>query len=186
MNAAIRRIAAFFVGILTLAYIAALVLGGIRPEARVDFATIVLATLCVVLIALLLSPGSSNVIGDTLSRVRNLQVASLRVELDALRVRQDDQSSRLAVLQLLAPLVLSKSEREHLLNLHRSQTANYEGNHEVRTQLRRLRYLNLISNSLPIGTLADGAKMDVGTIVQLTALGKKWAEQLVEMEEPHP
>jgi hypothetical protein len=82
------------------------------------------------------------------------------------------------------PLVLSEPERRHLRNLYLGRTSDYVGNHNVRTELRRLRYVKLITNSKPIGSAKDGTVFDLKDIVQLTPLGTKWAEELEKIEQP--
>jgi hypothetical protein len=108
----------------------------------------------------------------------------LKVELEAIRVRQDEQTARLELLQLIAPLVLTDAEQKHLLNLHHHRTAGYQGNLEVRSELRRLRYLSLITNTQPIASAVDGSTFDLAMLVQPTSLGAKWAQQLEEMAKP--
>jgi hypothetical protein len=179
-----RCFMATLLGALVIVYLIALASNVIPASARFDFPTITLILLASAAIALLCSTRGSDAITQLLPRLRTLQFASLKVELDALRAKQDDQSSRLDLLQLLAPLVLSQPERSHLSNLHRGRTAGYVGNHNVRTELRRLRYLNLVANSQPIGSATDGSSFDLKDIVQLTPLGVKWAQQLEDMEQP--
>jgi hypothetical protein len=180
----LRYVAAIIVILLVAAYLIALVSGGIPPNARIDFAAIVLVLVAAAVIVLLFSTRSSSVVMETLTRVRAVQFASLKVELEDIRARQDDQTSRLELIQLLAPLILSEPERKHLLNLYHRKTVAYVGNHEVRTELRRLRYLTLITNTRPVGSATDGATFDLGQLAQLTALGTRWAQQLEDMEKP--
>jgi hypothetical protein len=179
-----RYCMAALLGVLVIVYLIALASNAIPASARFDFPTITLILLASAAIALLCSTRGSDAITQLLPRLRTLQFASMKVELDALRAKQDDQSSRLDLLQLLAPLVLSQPERSHLSNLHRGTTAGYVGNHNVRSELRRLRYLNLVMNSQPIGSATDGSSFDLKDIVQLTPLGVKWAQQLEDMEQP--
>jgi hypothetical protein len=79
---------------------------------------------------------------------------------------------------------LTNSEQKHLLNLHYGRTAGYRGNHEVRSELRRLRDLTLITNTEPIGSAEDGHTFDLAKLVQLTPLGIRRAQQLDEMKKP--
>jgi hypothetical protein len=179
----IRYVAAWMIGLAVLLYILILVFGALPANAHIDFAAIVLVVVAAAAVALLLSPKWDATVVEALTRIRAFQFASLKVELEAIRARQDEQTSRLDLLQLLAPLVLTQAEQKHLLNLHYRKTAGYKGNNEVRSELRRLRYLGLIINARPIASAADGSKFDLAEIVQLTLLGAKWAKQLVEMEK---
>jgi hypothetical protein len=181
---ALRYLAAIVVGLLVAGYLVALVFDKIPDTARIDFPAIVLVLVAAATIALLFNARSSEIVKNLLPRVRTFQFASLKFELEELRAEQDNQSSLLDLLQLLAPLVLSEPERRHLLNLHRGKTTEYVGNHEVRTELRRLRYLTLITNSRPVGSATDGTIFDLKDIVQLSPLGTKWAQQLEDMEQP--
>jgi hypothetical protein len=180
-----RFVSAAVIGIAVLAYIIALVLGGLPEKAHIDFAAIVLILVAAASVALLLSPRWRATLVEVLTRVRAFEFSKLRVELDAIQVRQDEQASRLELLQLLAPLVLTNTERKHLLNLHYGRGAEYRGNHAVRSELRRLRYVTLITNLKPIGSFAaDGSTFDLAEFVRLTPRGATWAQQLEEMEKP--
>jgi hypothetical protein len=179
---AIRYVAAGVIVIAVLAYILALVLGELPEKAHIDFAAIVLMIVGAASVALLFTPRWAAKLVEALPRVRAVQIASLKVELEALQARQDEQGSSLALLQLLAPLVITDPERKHLLNLHYRRGAGYRGNHAVRSELRRLRYLKLIDNKKPIGSAEDGSLFDLAELVQLTRLGTKWAEQLEVMK----
>jgi hypothetical protein len=184
MRIKIRYVVAGMVGLAVLAYVLALVLGALPERAHIDFAAIVLIVVTAAGVALLFSPKWDAKLFDALTRVRAFQFASLKVELEAIRARQDEQTSRLELLQLLAPLVLTDAEQKHLLNLHYRKTAGYQGNHEVRSELRRLRYLKLITNTQHIASAVDGSTFDLAMLVRPTPLGAKWAQQLEEMEKP--
>jgi hypothetical protein len=160
---AIRYVAAGVIIIAVLAYILALVLGTLPLQAHVDFAAIILMIVGAASVALLFSPKWDATLVEAVTRVRAFQFASLKVELEAIHARQDEQGSTLELLQLLAPVVLTDSERNHLLNLHYKRGAGYRGNHGVRSELRHLRYLTLITSTKPIGSAIDGSTFDWGT-----------------------
>ena len=181
---AIRCIAAGMIVIAVLAYVLALVMGKLPEKAHVDFAAIVLIIVGAASVALIFSPKWDATLAEAFTRVRAFQFSSLKIELEAIHVRQDEQGSRLELLQLIAPLVLTDPERKHLLNLHHRRGAEYRGNHEVRAELRRLRYLTLITNNKPIASAVDGSTFDLADLVQLTPLGAKWAQQLDDMDKP--
>ena len=180
---AIRYVAAGVITIAVLAYILALVLGTLPLQEHIDFAAIILMIVGAVSVALLFSPKWDAKLIQALTRVRAFQFSSLKIELEAIQARQDEQGSRLELLQLLAPLVLTDPEQKHLRNLHHPRGAGYRGNHAVSSELRRLRYLTLITNTKPIGSAVDGSIFDLGELVQLTPRGAKWAQELEEMEK---
>jgi hypothetical protein len=179
---AIHYVAAGMIVIAVLAYILALVLGKLPEKAHIDFAAIVLMMVGAASVALLFSPRATLI--EVLTRVRAFQFSSLKVELQAIHARQDEQGSKLELLELLAPLVLSGPEQKHLLNLHRRRGAEYRGSQAVRSELRRLRYLKLITNpTKTIGSAEDGSPFNLAELVKLTPLGTKWAQQLEDMEQ---
>lgn len=73
-------------------------------------------------------------------------------------------------------LILPQNERVHLLNLAQKRTAGYKGNHPLRDELRRLRFLGLIRMRAgqQVGLMKDGLLFDLDTYVELTELGKHW------------
>lgn len=183
---ALRYVAAIVISLLTAGYVIAIAFDRIPKNARIDFPEILVVLLASVAIAFLCTSEASETLKDTLSRVRTFEISSLKIELNQIRTRQERQSSQLDLLQLLAPLVLSERERRHLLNLHQGTTANYRGNHDLRSDLRRLRYLTLITTKSVHSGAADGTVFDLKALVQLTRLGANWAQQLEEMEQPRP
>ena len=60
------------------------------------------------------------------------------------KIAQQQQSAQLKDIELILPILLPKKERKHLTNLAEGKTAGYKGNHEMRSELRRLRSLKLI------------------------------------------
>jgi hypothetical protein len=184
---ALRYVAAIVVGLLAAGYVIAIAFDRIPKDARIDFPAIVVVLLAGVAIAFLCTYQASETFKDTLSRVRTFEISNLKIELNQIRTRQERQSSQLDLLQLLAPLILSERERCHLLNLRQGTTANYGGNHDLRSDLRRLRYLTLITTTQSVHSgAADGTVFDLKDLVQLTPLGANWAQQLEEMEQPRP
>jgi len=183
---ALRYVAAIVISLLTAGYVIAIAFDRIPKTARIDFPEILVVLLAGVAIAFLCTSDASETLKDTLSRVRTFEISSLKIELNQIRTRQERQSSQLDLLQLLAPLVLSERERGHLLNLRQGTTANYRGNHDLRSDLRRLRYLTLITTKSVHSGAADGTVFDLKDLVQLTRLGANWAQQLEEMEQPRP
>ncbi|HEX3537894.1 MAG TPA: toll/interleukin-1 receptor domain-containing protein [Stellaceae bacterium] len=84
-----------------------------------------------------------------------------------------------------AHLLLQLSERRHLINLHRGRTAKYEGQGALREELRRLRGLNLVQMKpgKTVAEIVDGRKVDLAQWLELTELGRSWAEWLSASSE---
>jgi hypothetical protein len=66
------------------------------------------------------------------------------VELEEVKSMQKWQQDHLSVMQLVLPLLLPKEEQQHLVNLGLGNTSGYQGNHSVRSELRRLRSMGLV------------------------------------------
>jgi hypothetical protein len=58
--------------------------------------------------------------------------------------RVKENENQLNYIRMLIPLLLPETERNHLINLAQGETSNYQGNHELRSELRRLRNIRLI------------------------------------------
>jgi hypothetical protein len=181
-NIPARSILAYALVLLVTAYVSLLVMGRVPQNARIDFPTLSLAIITALAAVVLVNPKTQKSFVEIFGRVRSFQIASMRVELAEIRAQQMDQRARLEILGLLLPLVLTQAERSHLGNLYHNTTANYVGNSNLRTELRRLRYLTLIDNpNEPIGTAKDGRTFDLQELVELTPLGRIWAKQIEEM-----
>jgi hypothetical protein len=85
--------------------------------------------------------------------------------------------------RLVLTLLVQPGERNHLDNLAKPGPVSYDGNHNVRSELRRLRTLGLIENQTNrhIRELKDGTKQDLKTIVQLTKRGKDYLERVRQL-----
>lgn len=176
----LRYFVAGAIGVIVIAYVIALVTGLLNG--KIDFSAITLILLAALAIALLVSPRGSVFAQDLLTRLQSIQIASLKFELAQVRAQQVDQRSKLELISLLLPLVLTETERRHLTNLAEGNTNDYVGNHNLRKELRRLRYLTLINNPHePIGSASDGRRFDLKDLVQLTPLGIEWAQQIEQM-----
>ncbi len=104
--------------------------------------------------------------------------AAVRKAVTATGVSQD-------VLMRLLPVLLPKNEQAHLVNLTRERTAGYRGNHALRSELRRLRSLGLISmrGDQHVGDMKDGLTFDLATYVKLTDLGERWARTIQDIDK---
>jgi hypothetical protein len=142
---------------------------------RIDNATVALLVVTGVAVVLLITPGLT----DRLSRV---EVSGIKFEI--LRREQVRQQSELDEFSLIFPILLPETERRHLMNLAHHDTADYKGNHALRTELRRLRSIGLI-RMLPkqhVSSIKDEETVDLGTLLQLTDLGQRWVRRIEETE----
>ena len=181
-----RRVAAGVICLLVVAYVAALVTGHIDDKAKIDLSTVLVVVICLAGAAALASPASLSGLKSFFGRVTSLEVANIKLALADIRSRQSDQGDKLAIMELILPLVLAEQERAHLTNLYHGTTSNYKGNHELRTELRRLRYLTLVASRDYISTATDGRVFDLSELVELTRLGREWAKQIDEMKKQAP
>jgi hypothetical protein len=100
------------------------------------------------------------------------------VDIEEVRRTQVSQQDHLNMMQLVLPLLLPEPEQQHLLNLERGNTSSYQGNHALRTELRRLRSMGLLrkQEGRNIGDIKDDMKVDLRDYVSLTAVGKEWVK----------
>ncbi|HXU59608.1 MAG TPA: hypothetical protein VN710_12700 [Verrucomicrobiae bacterium] len=184
MNKSARLLMAGAICVLMVVYVAALVTGHISDKAKIDLSTVAVVLICLCGIFALVTPGMLPAFKEFLSRVTSVEIASMKVQVADIRAKQLDQSATLELISLILPLVLGDRERKHLVNLYRKRTKDYVGNHDLRAELRRLRYLTLIVNpGAPIGSAKDASTFDLAELVQLTSFGRKWARQIDDMEK---
>jgi hypothetical protein len=74
-------------------------------------------------------------------------------------------------------LLLPPPQRKHLENLGTGNTQNYRGNHELRTELRRLRNLQLIESVRFISEITDAKVVDLKEYVRLTSVGQRYLDR---------
>jgi len=142
---------------------------------RIDTASVALLVVSGVAVALLVMPGLT----DRLSRI---EVSGIKLEI--LKREQLRQRSELDEFSLVFPILLPESERKHLMNLAHGRTANYNGTHAMRTEIRRLRSIGLL-RMLPnqeVGFMKDGIIVDLAKYVELTSLGRKWVQRIEDAE----
>ena len=167
------QIAAGLVLLFVTGYTVAVMLG-LPTERRIDAATLGVLGFGAIIAFVLFRP-------DLIDRVTSLEIAGWKVDIENRQERQDKQ---LKDIQLILPILLPETERKHLLNLANQDTKSYKGNHEVRTELRRLRSLKLIQmkTGQQIGRMEDGKVIDLRDYVELTELGRHWADRIKEIE----
>ena len=120
-----------------------------------------------------------------LRQMKSLSFGQLKVEMiERLRERQAKQEERLDDIGLILPLLLPDSELIHIKRLSLGETTGYVGNHALRTELRRLRSIGLISMkpNREVSQIRDDKRVDLTDYVELTQLGRRWASRVREIE----
>lgn len=172
------------VGGLAALYTLAVIAGLIPAEQKIDAVNLALLGLAALAVAILLRP-------NLLDRLRHLELGALTLELEKIQDAQVKQKSELDELQDIIPLLLSQSEREHLLAVKARTPASSEAGHALRTELRRLRSAGLIrmhkdpaGREHRVADLKDGIKgYTLSDYIELTPLGERWARRIRESEK---
>ena len=175
----VRMTATFFVVTLVGAYSVGVISGIIADGRKIDATHFALIMVAVIIAAVLVQP-------DLLSRLKVLKLAGVEVEmLEQVKQKQSVQESQLADIRLMLPLLFPEAERKHLFNLARHATSNYEGNHSLRSELRRLRSADLVRmrDGRHVGDIKDGHLVDLEDYVELTPLAERWVRRIREIEE---
>jgi hypothetical protein len=176
----LRILIAVLLGLLGLAYAFAVVTGGIQEHDRIDTPTLVFLAFLGLVVLALLHP-------DLFSRLKTFEMSGIKLEmLERVREKQSEQALQLQDMRLMLPLLLPAGERKHLMNLAARSTKGYKTNQAMRTELRRLRSLELI-RMLPDKHIAamnpDGQVIDLANFLELTENGRRWAKRIDEIEK---
>jgi hypothetical protein len=121
---------------------------------------------------------------EALERLRHFKLAGFEFDLEKIKEKQEQQQGQLEAINLLLPLVLREEEARHLHNLAERKTNGYVGNHDMRTELRRLKAMGLIEK-FPgrfMAEMKDGINLDLAKYVQLSSSGRRVVAQLEELE----
>jgi hypothetical protein len=169
----IRLVIAIVVVITVAAYILGIVVGWIPTQQKLSAADVGLIVVAGVATSALLRP-------DVLHYFTRIKLGIFEADLRDLREGQLVQQKELDDIRLVLTLLVQRHEQNHLENLEKVSPVWYEGNHNVRSELRRLRTLGLIQNlkDRGIGEFKDGTKHDLKEIVQLTERGKYYLERV--------
>jgi hypothetical protein len=160
--------------VLLASYAIAIIIGRVPADRRIDTPALGMIAVGCLIALLLLRP-------ELLERITRLEALGWKVEMEN---RQQQQSAQLKDLELILPLLLPETERRHLTNLADQETAGYIGNHELRTELRRLRSIKLVEMrpDQHVAMMTDGAVFDLSSYVCLTKLGLRWAERVKQID----
>ena len=176
-----RRVGAVAIIGLAVAYTAGVLTGVIAQENRIDLPHLALIGVAGLAVLLVATPGLP-------SRVRTLKLGALELEMLE-RVGQQVRETSIEVedLKLIFPLLLPEPEQQHLVNLRTGTTTSYVGSHDLRYELRRLRYLRLVVMKRGyIADLHDGQVFDLADHVQLTELGVRLVDRIQGMRAERP
>ncbi|KAB8140755.1 hypothetical protein F8S13_22395 [Chloroflexia bacterium SDU3-3] len=178
---ALRFIGGLLVMSMAVVYSCGVIFGYLKTDQRLDAASLFFIVFTTALSLIIIRP-------DYLRRLKLLEAGGVKVEMQVLeevKEKQIDQEARIQQIADIIPLLIPRSEQAHLQNLAANRTANYLGNHNLRTELRRLRYLGLIEmlNAHTIGEIQDDMKIDLAAYVALSALGKEWVQRLQALKK---
>jgi hypothetical protein len=118
-------------------------------------------------------------------QIKTFSLGQLKLEMiEKIRERQDRQEERLDDIHLILPLLLPDNEVKHIKKLFARATSGYRGSHPLRTEIRRLASIGLLSRKVgrSIAEMKDGADFDLEEYVELTKLGRQWAVRLQDIE----
>lgn len=174
----IRVIFAVIVMLLVSIYVVCVVLGKFQDRQKLSASDVAMIVVAVMVAGVLLRP-------EFLNRLTHLKIGNVEVELEKLQQDQLLQRHELDDVRFVLTLLLQQTEVQHLKNLENSETQGYEGNNNVRNELRKLRTLGLIRSreNRTIGELTDRSKFDLKDFVQLTVRGRHYLERLGEYKE---
>lgn len=173
-----RRLFAALICVAASAYTAAVVFGLIPQERRIDATNLIILGLAILVAVVLVKP-------DALDQLRRFKVAGFELEIEKIKRSQELQQGQLEAISLILPLVLKDAEAKHLRNLGDGRTADYEGGHAVRTEVRRLATMGLVERieGKMVREMKDSTKFDLANYVRLTSFGRRMVVQLQEIEK---
>jgi hypothetical protein len=177
----IRSAVAALIIIGAAAYTLGVVMGWISKERQIDLSHLGVIAVTAALCAILIVP-------DLFGRLRSFEMQGIKIELlERVREKQLQQEDQLRDLRLIIPLLLPDAEHKHLRNLAAGRTQAYRGSENLRGELRHLRMIGLIRmvEGHWVSHLDDKREVDLAEFVELTDLGKQWANKLVQLDEPH-
>jgi hypothetical protein len=116
-------------------------------------------------------------------------VRQLQAEFAQLRLKQEVQQRQVDSISAVLALLLTDEEQAQLLRLRRGKTAQHQGNHELRTLLRKLRGMRLLQmkidpsgKNMTIATIENEKMVDLSDFLTPTDLGTRIADELERIE----
>ena len=174
-----RFFLAFVLAITTLYYTISVVAGEIPKDQQLSATHLALLAFVAIAVILLIAP-------ESISRLKLLELSGFKLELlERVREKQAEQAQELDAIRLVLPLLLPETERAHLVNLSENRTKGYRGGYALRTELRRLRSVDLIQMTGKgyVEELKGNKSFDLADYVKLTDLGEQWAIHIAKIED---
>jgi hypothetical protein len=167
-----RRTIAFAVVLVVSVYTVGIVLGRIPQQQKLSATDVGLVVVTAVVASVLLRP-------ELLNRLTHFKFGSFEADWKHVKEKQQTQERELDAVRFVLTFLLQQAEKNHLENLVKDGASQYEGNHAVRSELRKLRTLGLIENRKDhtIAEMKDGHKCDLKDVVQLTERGRDYLER---------
>ncbi len=169
----IRGLITAAVIVLIVCYVGGIVFGYIPEKQKLGGPDIGILMVGAAVVCLLMRP-------EFFDRLTHVKVGSVEVELEKLQRDQQAQRSELDDVRFALTMLLQGNELQHLTSLKSGETQGYVGNHDLRTELRRLRTLGLVQNrgESKIADLTDNRKFDLGKIIELTERGRQYLRRV--------
>ena len=166
---AFRWVCAAVVLVALVLYIRAVLSGGLSQSQKLTVTELGAIVVAAVMVALLVAP-------EGLQAVSGLQIGSLRFELRQLSRDQQAQRQELDDLRFALTLLVSGSQRDALDDLEREGGQMWWGDHDVRTDLRRIAAMRLVQrkSGRHIGEFTDGKVLNIRDVLELTPDGMRY------------
>jgi hypothetical protein len=169
-----RSMVAVAILLMVVVYAVSIITGWIPEQRKLAAPDAAILVVGILIASILLQP-------RLLDRLSSFELGSLKFDLSKVKEDQKNQQEELNDVRFALTLLVQEGEREHLKNLKTGNT-QYEGSHNLRTELRRLETLGLISKigEHKIGELKDGLKVDIKNIVKLEKNGVDYLRRIGE------
>jgi hypothetical protein len=171
-----RFMLAGFIGILLVAYVAAILSGKISASRQFTIADLIVVVIAVITIGIVIWP-------ESLRNIQELGIGGLSVKMRSqMRDLQDTQRNhqkQLDQLRFTLYLLVTDNERRHLENLHQGTTVNYKRNEWLQAELRRLRTIGLITSKRFISGMPE--EFNLSDWVALTERGHEYLRRWMEL-----
>lgn len=178
----IRTAAATSVALLVLIYTAGVLKGFFTVERKIDAAHVALIVVAAASSLLLLAP---ELLPEVLVRLKSIKIQGVSFEMfKKVESGQEKQGAQLDDITLLLSLLLPKREQSHLYNLAQGVT-QYDYRDSVDGELDHLISLGVIQllpNRKIGGIPHNAAHFNLAEFVELTKLGRRWVERLIEIK----
>ena len=178
LNPTVRVALSLGIVALVLAYSVGVVSGLIIEARKIDATHFTLIVVAAVVAAMILRP-------DLIERLRKFKFMALELDLEQVKQKQSVQQDLIQDIRTVLPLLIPEPEKQHLYKLADKKTQDFEGGHNARTELRRLRSIGLIRmvDGHHISEIKSDMIVDLARYVELTPFGQTWVERLRRNED---